>query len=66
MKTLLISLLIIPMLIFILITGCTKQPELTAEQAKAIAEESYIFAYPMLDNYKTMYVVADMEGLTCL
>jgi len=29
--------------------------ELTADQAERIAEEAYIYAYPMLQNYKTMY-----------
>jgi hypothetical protein len=31
---------------------------LTAETAKAVAEEAYIYAYPMLENYRTMYVQA--------
>jgi len=29
-----------------------------ASQTQAIAEEAYIFAYPMLENYKTMYFQA--------
>jgi len=36
-------------------------PDLTTpgpEEARAIAEEAYIFAYPMLENYKTMYIQA--------
>ncbi len=28
---------------------------MTKEEARNIAEEAYIFAYPMLENYKTMY-----------
>jgi len=28
------------------------------EEARAIAEEAYIFAYPMLENYRTMYIQA--------
>ncbi|NOY17683.1 MAG: DUF1254 domain-containing protein [Gammaproteobacteria bacterium] len=28
---------------------------LTASEAKQIAEEAYIYAYPMMQNYKTMY-----------
>ena len=35
-----------------------KQDKISSEEAKAIAEDAYIFAYPMLDNYKTMYVVS--------
>ncbi len=55
MKARLINLLILPILVFMVFAGCTKQQALTKEEAKAIAEEAYIFAYPMLDNYKTMY-----------
>jgi hypothetical protein len=29
--------------------------DVTPEEAEAIAEEAYIYAYPMLENYKTMY-----------
>ncbi|VAX17391.1 hypothetical protein MNBD_IGNAVI01-1194 [hydrothermal vent metagenome] len=32
--------------------------KLTPEEAKNIAEEAYIYAYPMLDNYKMMFVQA--------
>jgi len=34
------------------------QPELTLDpaEAKSIAREAYIFAYPMLENYRTMYL----------
>ncbi|NOX61112.1 MAG: DUF1254 domain-containing protein [Chloroflexi bacterium] len=28
---------------------------ITMQEARSIAEEAYIFAYPMLENYKTMY-----------
>src|SRR5207245_10531727 len=34
--------------------GAAEPP--TAQTAKAGAEEAYIYAYPMLDNYRTMYV----------
>jgi hypothetical protein len=30
----------------------------TPEEAEAIAEEAYIYAYPMLENYKAMYMQA--------
>ncbi len=37
----------------------------TSEEARAIAEKTYIFAYPMLENYKTMYNQAiDKESNT--
>ena len=29
-----------------------------AEEAQSIAEEAYIYAYPMLENYRTMYTQA--------
>ena len=32
--------------------------QVTPEQARAISEEAYIFAYPMIENYKTMYAQA--------
>ena len=31
---------------------------ITPDEARAIAEEAYVFAYPMLENYKTMYAQA--------
>jgi hypothetical protein len=39
-----------------LVAGCSTAP--SPEEAKTIAEEAYVFAYPMLENYKTMYVQA--------
>ena len=30
----------------------------TAEETKAVAEEAYVFAYPMLENYRAMYAEA--------
>ena len=35
----------------------------SSEEAKQIAEEAYIFAFSMLENYKTMYVQAVNENL---
>ena len=32
--------------------------DVSPEEAKQIAEEAYIFAYPMLDNYKTLFTFA--------
>lgn len=58
MKTRINRLLFFSMMIFVVFTGCTVEQSLTKEEAKAIAEQAYIFAYPMLDNYKTMYVVS--------
>jgi hypothetical protein len=38
--------------------GAGTADQLTAEAAKAVAEEAYVYAYPMLENYRTMYVQA--------
>ena len=37
--------------------------DISPQEAKQIAEEAYIFAFSMLENYKTMYVQAVMK--TC-
>lgn len=37
---------------------------ISAREAKQIAEEAYIFAFSMLENYKTMYVQAVNENLS--
>ena len=43
-----------------LVAGCSTAPP--PDEVKAIAEEAYIFAYPMMENYKTMYVQAVDEN----
>ena len=46
-----LSILFIPLLI-----GChQKTPELTPAEAKEIAKEAYIYGFPLVLNYKTMY-----------
>ncbi len=41
------------------LSSCTEKPsKLTPEQAKEIAEEAYIFAFPMIDHYKMMFAQA--------
>ena len=37
--------------------------DITPPEAKRIAEEAYIFAFSMLENYKTMYAQAVNENL---
>ncbi len=45
-------------------SGTTSEPEdansvgMAANEAEAIAKEAYVYAYPMLENYRTMYVQA--------
>jgi hypothetical protein len=58
MKSLLINSFVFMLVSLIGITACTKQNNLTADETKAIAEEAYIYAFPMLDNYKMMFVQA--------
>ena len=36
----------------------TKEYELTTKQVKQIAKEAYIYSFPMVVNYKTMYMYA--------
>jgi hypothetical protein len=39
-----------------LLFGCQqKAPELTPAEAKQIAKEAYIYGFPLVFNYKTMY-----------
>lgn len=47
------------MITFLLLTSvsaCKEQDKTTPEEVQTIAEEAYIYAYPMLEHYKTMYV----------
>lgn len=41
--------------------SCKEQKGLTPAEAQAIAEEAYIYAYPMLENYKIMFVYTIWE-----
>jgi len=43
--------------------ACTSStPDITPDEAKAIVEEAYIYAFPMLDNYKMLFVQAVWEN----
>lgn len=50
--------------IFILpLSGCSLSGRTNSyEEARALSEEAYIFAYPMLENYRTMQVQAITSG----
>jgi len=37
--------------------------DIPAEEAKQIAEQAYIFAFSMLENYKTMYAFSVNKDL---
>ncbi|UCH29918.1 MAG: DUF1254 domain-containing protein, partial [Myxococcales bacterium] len=52
-----------------LLAACTKnevapgaesgqEPAVTPDEAQLIAEQAYVYAYPMMENYRTMYVQA--------
>jgi len=45
---------------FLLLTiACSQKPkELAPEEARQIAQEAYIYAYPMLEHYKMMFAMA--------
>jgi hypothetical protein len=46
-------------LLFLLCTSrADAQPALTPEQARAAAKDAYVFAYPLVLNYRTMYMQA--------
>jgi hypothetical protein len=61
MRRIVFSLIVISLALLIGMTACVQQKELTTEEAKAIAEEAYIYAFPMLDNYKMLFVQAVWE-----
>lgn len=50
------------LLIGLLFNSCDLKKDLTAEQAKEIAKEVYIYGLPMVVNYKTMYMYAIDEN----
>ena len=45
-------------LVGLISSSCSQHNQLTPDQAKEIAEEAYIYAYPMLDHYKMMFAMA--------
>lgn len=58
-KTLIISMTI---LLFVTFTNCNQQAKITPAEAKEIAKEAYIYGFPMVVNYKTMYMYAVDEN----
>ncbi len=40
----------------LVMTGCSANKGVTPEEAKEIAREAYIYGFPMIMNYKTMYM----------
>ena len=40
----------------LVITGCKPEVKLTPDEAREIAREAYVYGFPMVVNYKTMYL----------
>lgn len=57
MKKAMRILILIPILA-IALSACDQQKGLSPEEAKTIAKEAYIYGFPMVVNYKTMYAFA--------
>ncbi|TNJ41248.1 DUF1254 domain-containing protein [Tamlana fucoidanivorans] len=56
------KLLPVVILLGVMLTSChQKNKTVTPEAAKEIAEEAYIFAYPMIEHYKLMFAMAMYE-----
>jgi len=56
-----ISLIAVVLSITLSFVSCKQETKITPKEAKAIAEEAYIYAFPMLDNYKMLFVQAVWE-----
>ena len=46
------------MLLLLTFPGCNDQEKISPEEAKQIAQEAYIYGFPMVVNYKTMHMYA--------
>ena len=55
MKTTIKSILVISVLL-ISFSSCTQKVPLSPDEARAIASEAYVYGFPMVVNYKTMYM----------
>ena len=55
MKNSIQSIAMIFILLVARLAGVNAEEALTPEEAQSIAEEAYIFSYPMIQNYKTFY-----------
>jgi hypothetical protein len=53
------NVIIILALMMGVLSSCNqKQETLSPKETKQIAEEAYIYAYPMIEHYKMMFVTA--------
>ena len=64
MKKLKLTTKVITLVVILLSTfaSCKQEVKVTPEEAKAIAKEAYIYGFPMVVNYKTMYMYAIDEN----
>ena len=44
------------LLLFLPLTVAGAQPDISPAEARAIAKEAYIYGFPLVDNYRTLYV----------
>ena len=57
-----IGLIVLVLIITLSFVSCKQETKVTPVEAKAIAEEAYIFAYPMVMNYRSHYLVGLNEA----
>ena len=53
-----ISIFISMPILIVALTACNQPKSLSSEKAKTLAKEAYIYGFPMVVNYKTMYTFA--------
>jgi hypothetical protein len=51
-----LTILLSALLLITLTAGCTPDAPVTPDEAREIAKEAYIYGFPMVVNYKTMYL----------
>ena len=56
------KILLFGVIISLILNSCNIKKEISPEEAKDIAKEAYLFAYPMLYAYQLMYTQAINEG----
>jgi hypothetical protein len=57
-----IGLIVLVLIITLSFVSCDQKAAITPEEAKVIAKEAYIYGFPMVVNYKTMYMYAVDEN----
>ena len=57
-----IGLIVLVLIITLSFVSCEQETKTTPEEAKQIAKEAYIYGFPLVVNYKTMYMYAVDEN----